>query len=87
VRRDGDAIVLRAIFSLPHGPALIREWTWDQVRAGESAFVHLGPPHWLIEPEMSWPDPQGPVEVRANVPSGLEHAARELLGLDDAQPG
>jgi hypothetical protein len=30
---------------------------------------------------MSWHDRHGPIEVSANVPMGMEDAARELLGL------
>jgi hypothetical protein len=75
-----DAIAVRAVFSLAAGPALVREWTWSEVRDGTSpAWVHADPPAWLRDPEMSWRNRHGPVEVRGNVPPGMESAARELL--------
>jgi hypothetical protein len=79
---DDDAVALRAVFALAAGPALVREWTWRQVRDGSSPdWVHSDPPAWLRDPEMSWHDRHGPIEVSANVPRGMEDAARELLGL------
>lgn len=77
---DGDAIALRIVLAMPNGPALTKEWTWDDVLSGRSPqWVHAGPPGWLRDPEMSWNDPMLPVEVRANVPVGYEEIARDLL--------
>jgi hypothetical protein len=80
VVRSPDEIAVRAVFSVSSGPALVGEWTWAQVRDGSSPdWVHADPPAWLRDPEMSWKDRHGPIEVRANVPPGMEDAARALL--------
>ena len=74
-----DEIAVRAVFAVAFGPALVGEWTWAQVRDGSSPdWVHADPP-WLRNPEMSWNDRHGPIELRANVPPGMEDAARALL--------
>jgi hypothetical protein len=75
-----NEIAVRAVFARSHGPALTREWTWAQVRAGNSPdWVHADPPAWLRDPEMSWPDRNGPIELRGNVPPGMEDTAHQLL--------
>ena len=80
VRPPPDEIAVRAVFSVASGPALVGEWTWAQVRDGSSPdWVHADPPAWLRDPEMSWNDRLGPIELRANVPPGMEDAARALL--------
>jgi hypothetical protein len=81
-----DEIAVRAVFSVSAGPALVGEWTWAQVRDGSSPdWVHADPPAWLRDPEMSWNDRHGPIEVRANVPPGMENAARALLAGSRSQ--
>ncbi len=87
MRPPPDEIALRAVFSQSAGPALVREWTWEQVRGGTSPdWVHADPPAWLRDAEMSWNERHGPIEVRANVPAGMEDEARAMLGLDEDPP-
>jgi hypothetical protein len=77
---DPDDVGLRVVFMVASGPAITREWTWAQVRDGRSPeWVHADPPAWLRDPEMSWHDRHGPIEVRGYVPPGMESEARALL--------
>lgn len=76
----GELVGLRIVLAMPDGPALTKEWTWQQIMDGESpGWIHDGPPNWLMQPEMLWRDPRLPIIVRGNVPPNMEQAARELL--------
>ena len=78
---EQDRADIRAVFSVSSGPALVGKWTWTRVPDGSSPdWVHTDPPAWLRDPEMSWNNRHGPIEVRANPPPGMEDAARALLG-------
>lgn len=83
----GNLIGLRIVLSMPAGPALTDEWTWQEVMNAESPqWIHHGPPSWLMEPEMFWRDPRQPITVRGHIPLNMERAGYELLiggrGLD-----
>lgn len=78
--RWGERTALRIVLVMTDGPALKREWTWQQLVDGEApGWIHDGPPSWLLEPEMLWRDPLLPIEVRGHVPEGMQEQAYDLL--------
>lgn len=71
--------VIRAVFEMPDGSTLTRDWSMAEVEADGKPFDE-GSPEWLESPRRSWPDPQGPIIFSGRVRKGQEQEARAVAG-------
>lgn len=80
-----ERVVLEVSLTFPddHQPRVMtRSWSWRRVQ--DVGMPELGDPAemtFLTNPSRSWPDPQGPIFVKADVVAGREYDAREWLDL------
>lgn len=71
---------LKVTLAFARGPAVERTWTWEEFKAGKiPRWLHGDPPAWLLAAEITIERDPVVIICSANVPEGLEDAARLLL--------
>jgi len=77
----GDQIAIKAIFSVPIGEAIMKEWTRAEIWSYQvpDLFFKKDPPWWLEDAEFYWPGPLEAMEFYGRVKRGYESHAREAL--------
>jgi hypothetical protein len=67
--------ILRAVFTLPDGTVLRRDWTIQDA----TPDILKEPPEWLVERARRWDHPQDPITLSGRVMPGHEDDARQVL--------